>query len=76
MPASHPQRLPDPQRPDAGERRGWVRTADVAALEVVADIVIQTGAEGEHLARRQTRVLWEVTEWLTQHAADHQRPAA
>ena len=52
------------------------RAADTAPLEVVADILVQSGTEGEQLARQQTRVLREVTRWLTQQAADHRQAAA
>ncbi len=85
MSASHSQpergtsragREVEPAYADARQRRGWDRAADAAALQVVADIVTLSGSEAEQLARRQTRVLWEVTRWPAQNASGNQQSAA
>ena len=81
MPPSESKRVDDerashPKHPETGRRRGFDRAADTAPLEVVADILVQSGTEGEQLARQQTRVLREVTRWLTHQAADHRQAAA
>ncbi|MPZ66516.1 MAG: hypothetical protein GEU83_13730 [Pseudonocardiaceae bacterium] len=40
------------------------RFTDAEPPELDVDIQVLHGAEGEQLARRQVRVLWEVTQWL------------
>ena len=70
------ERASGPKRPDTSRRRGFDGAADTAPLEVVADILVQSGTEGEQLARQQTRVLREVTRWLTQQAPEHRQAAA
>lgn len=60
-------RVPTPARDAAQCGRRHRRFADAEPPELVADIQLLHGPDGEHLVRQQVRVLWEVTEWLAHH---------
>lgn len=53
---------PPRQRRAASGRHGQAEPP-----EVVWEICILDGQEGQRLARQQARVLWEVTEWLARN---------
>lgn len=79
QPSDSPQRAP--RRPPRGPRtrRGlpWAprrqrhaasgRHADAEVPELVGEIRILDGADGERLALQQARVLWEVSQWWVQN---------
>ncbi|WP_133907688.1 hypothetical protein [Actinophytocola oryzae] len=62
----------DPTRPSSAAGRRRKRTAEQfepEAPEVVFDVQLLDGPEGEALAQQQARVLREVTEWLAQNSS-------
>jgi hypothetical protein len=79
QPSDSPQRAPrrPPRGPRAGRGLPWAprrqrrgasgRHADAEVTEVVGEIRILDGADGERLALQQARVLWEVSQWWVQN---------
>lgn len=62
----------DPARPSSAAGRRRTTTApqfEPEAPEVVFDIQLLDGPDGEALAKQQARVLREVTEWLAQNSS-------
>lgn len=52
-------------------KRRAARLAEDEPPELVVEICIVDGPEGERLAQQQARVLWEVTEWLARNNSEH-----
>lgn len=77
----HPPRRRDQSGPrhPAPTRRRSTKTGqqfDADAPEVVFDVQLLDGPEGEALAHQQARVLREVTEWLARNSSGNgQAPA-
>lgn len=56
-----------PSAPPRQRRAASGRHAEAEAPEVVGEIRILDGAQGERLALQQARVLWEVSQWWVQN---------
>jgi hypothetical protein len=49
---------------------GTRRFAPPDPPDLVAEIRVVDGPDGELVARQQARVLWEITEWLAQNRSE------